>query len=261
MFASHVIVHALRRELKADGVSYVELAKRLQVSHASVKRWLTTGNFSLVQLDALLKATGIEWSRIASAGATERNLLDTLTWEQEAQLVEAPRTLLVAMAAMNHLSIADITSIYTLTEAESVQHLMALDRMGLLELMPNNRVKMRLARTFGWITNGPIQRYFRTVVGDFFDGDFTGVYEAMSFTTGMLTAASAAQVSQQVRKMGEELARLHHRDANAPFAEKGLMTILVAARPWEAAFMRELRRPDSTSDSATLVKGGKRPRH
>jgi hypothetical protein len=126
--------------------------------------------------------------------------------------------------------------------------------------MPNNRVKMRLARTFGWITNGPIQRYFRTVVADFFDGDFTGVCEAMSFTTGMLTPASAAQVSQQVRKMGEELARLHHRDASAPFAEKGLMTILVAARPWEAAFMRELRRPGSASDATTLVKGGKRPK-
>jgi hypothetical protein len=119
---------------------------------------------------------------------------------------------------------------------------------------------MRLARTFAWISNGPIQRYFRTVVADFFDGDFTGVCEGMSLTTGMLTPASAAQVSQLVRKMGDEVARLHHRDASAPFAEKGLMTVLVAARPWEAAFMRELRRPGSAADRSTVVKGGKRAR-
>ncbi len=247
MFASSVIRDSLRRALKAEGVSLTDLAQRLGVSHATVKRWMASGNFTLKQLDDVLKATGIEWERIAAAGAAEQHLLTRLSWEQEAALVADPHLLLVAMSAMNHLSLADITSIYALTEAECLRHLLTLDRMGFLELLPNNRVKLRVTRQFEWIANGPIQRYFRTLAADFFDSDFTGDREQMSLLVGMLTPASVARVAALSRKLIEEFTRLHHRDASAPFAERRLLTLLVAARPWEAAFMRALRRPDPTA--------------
>lgn len=260
MFASALIVQALRRELKAAGLSYAELARRLRVSHASVKRWLGSGNFTLKQLDAMLKASGVEWSRVSSAGAAEQHLLDRLTWEQEAALVADPQLLLVAMAAMNHLSLADMTSVYTLTQADCVRHLLALDRMGFVELLPNNRVRMRVARSFQWISDGPIQRYFRVRVPDFFDSDFTAPRENLSLTTAMLTPASAAQVVHLAQTLVEEFTRLHHRDAMAPFAERQLLTLLVAARPWEAAEMRALRRPPPAAATRTVVRSGTRAR-
>ena len=141
-----MIVRALRREPKADGIGDVELARRLGVSHASGKRWLAGGSFTLTQLGHILRATGIGWLRIATASATEEHLPDQLSWQQEAELVADPKRLLVAVAAMNHLGVAEMTPSDTLTEAECVQHLLALDGMRLLTPMPGNRVDAREKR-------------------------------------------------------------------------------------------------------------------
>lgn len=248
MTPSTWILDALRSSLKADGISYAELARRLDVSYASVKRWMSTGQFSLAQLDAILQASGIEWSRIAGAGRSEEHLIDRLSWEQEARLVADPELLLVALAAMNHLGVAEITAGYRLDEARCVHQLLTLDRMGFLELLPGNRIRMRVARTFAWIRGGPIERHFRSCVADFFDADTSGdESEALSVTSGMLSPASIAWLGERIRQLGQDVTRMHHRDAAVPYAEKSLFTVLAAGRPWEPASMRALRRPPATA--------------
>lgn len=255
MTPSTWILDALRASLKADGISYAELARRLDVSYASVKRWMATGQFSLAQLDAILQASGIEWSRIAGAGRSEEHLIDRLSHAQEAQLVADPELLLVALAAMNHLGVAEITAGYRLDEARCVHHLLALDRMGFLELLPGNRIRMRVARTFAWIRGGPIERHFRTCVADFFEADFTAEgSEALSVTSGMLSRASIAWLTERIRQLGLDVTRMHHRDAAVPYAEKRLFTVLAAGRPWEPAGLRALRR--ETAPTTRRVVGG-----
>lgn len=49
---------------------------------------------------------------------------------------------------------------YRLTRAECVKYLLMLDRMGLVELLPGDRIRPRVARDFDWSPDGPIRRYF-----------------------------------------------------------------------------------------------------
>jgi transcriptional regulator with XRE-family HTH domain len=261
MLASAFLVQALRRELKAADISYVELARRLRVSHATVKRMLTNRHFTLQRLDQILKVTGIEWARLVQGVPTENHLLDQLDWDQEMELASDETLMLVALVAMNHLSLAEIVAVYRLTEAQALRALLRLDRMGFLQLLPGNRIRMKVARTFAWIPNGPIQRFFRAHVADFFESDFAAANERLVVLSGMLTPGSAQRLLARLAEVTEEFVRHHHADASAPFAQRELLTLLVAARPWEMGFMRELRRAPSSAPAArTVVRSGKKLR-
>jgi hypothetical protein len=79
--------------------------------------------------------------------------------------------------------------------------------------------------------------------------------------SGMLTPGSAQRLLARLAEVTEEFVRHHHADASAPFAQRELLTLLVAARPWEMGFMRELRRAPSSAPAArTVVRSGKKLR-
>ena len=48
-----------------------------------------------------------------------------------------------------------------MTEAECIRHLAQLDRIGIIELRPLNRYRLKLAKTFRWRPHGPVMAYFR----------------------------------------------------------------------------------------------------
>jgi hypothetical protein len=75
-------------------------------------------------------------------------------------LIADNKLLLVAVCAFNHWSLADITSTYRPTQAEGLKRLLLLDRMGVIALMPGDRIRPRVARDFDWRPGGPIRQMF-----------------------------------------------------------------------------------------------------
>jgi hypothetical protein len=72
-------------------------------------------------------------------------------------LIADNKLLLVAVCAVIHWSLADITSTYRPTQAEGLKRLLLLDRMGVIALMPGDRIRLRVARDFDWRPGGPIR--------------------------------------------------------------------------------------------------------
>ena len=47
--------------------------------------------------------------------------------------------------------------------------LLALDKLGFIELRPNNRYRLKIDKTFRWRPDGPVMQFFRThAVADYF---------------------------------------------------------------------------------------------
>ncbi|MEE9412955.1 MAG: hypothetical protein V3V22_07880, partial [Methylococcales bacterium] len=74
----------------------------------------------------------------------------------EEELVDNPRFLLVAFLVIHRCTFDDIVSNYLLTEIEIVNHLIRLDQLKIIELLPNNRIKLLISSHFSWRKNGPI---------------------------------------------------------------------------------------------------------
>ncbi len=238
------LVDGLKRLLKARAITYLDLAGRINMSEASVKRMFSQKNFTLQRLDQILTASGIAFDELSFAAHNVPDLIAHLTLPQEREIIGDPKLLVVAVSAMNHISVEEIVRIYQLNEAEVVKHLLRLDRIGFLELLPNNRVKLLISRSFGWIANGPIQTYFRDeAYSDYLDARFDGEHEVMRLVNVMLSQQSCAALLERLRQVASEFAQQHQHESKLPFHQKHALSVMVAARPWMPRAFKSLMRP------------------
>jgi hypothetical protein len=194
---------------------------RLKVSEGSIKRTFANESFTLTRLAQISELLGFTLAELLQLAATSVPPLDTLTIDQETQLVSDDKLILVAVCALNHWSLADMLSFYDITKMEAIKRLRILDRMGLIELLPGDRIRRRAKRDFDWIQDGPIRRYFaKQGLGDFIAGPFDPDDESLDFAHGMLTPAAQAELKLELRRLRGKLAGLHEQSISADIAEK-----------------------------------------
>ncbi|MES2318504.1 MAG: helix-turn-helix transcriptional regulator [Pseudomonadota bacterium] len=236
------LVDTLKRLLKARGMTYGELAARIDMSEASVKRMFSQKNFTLQRLDQILSASGIEFDEL-SAAQEGPALISQLTLAQEREIIGDPRLLVVAVSAMNHIGFDDIVKFYAMDAVEVTKYLLRLDKIGFLELLPNNRVKLLIARTFGWIANGPIQSYFRhEAAADYLDSRFDGEDEVLRLVNVMLSKQSSVALLERLKQVAAEFAQQHQHEIRLPLEQRHAISFIVAARPWVPQAFKTLLR-------------------
>lgn len=237
------ILKTLKRELKAQGITYADVASRLELSESSIKRLFSESKISLGRLDALCQIAGMEISDLVQKMGEERQRIDMLTEQQEREVAADPRLLLVAICVLNLWTFDEIIRIYELSEHQCIQLLAKLDRLKLIELLPLNRFRLTVANDFRWIPNGPIQRFFRKEVQPgFMKSTFSGPGEKLVFRNGMLSRGSNATMMKKVDRLVAQFNELHDEDVGLPLEERFGSSLLVAIRPWEFSYFRELRR-------------------
>jgi DNA-binding Xre family transcriptional regulator len=243
------LVGALKQALKARDMTYARLAKGLGLSEASVKRVFATGSLTLERLDRICELIGIEISDLARMVSQEVESAQ-LSWEQEQGLVSDPKLLLVAVHAVNHWTFDELVESYTLTKAECIRLLARLDKLGIIDLLPNNKIRVRVPRDFAWLPGGPIQQYFRArIQNDFLRSRFDQEGELMLFVSGILSRSSNTVIQSRMRRLAAELAELHHQDLSSPRRERFGTGLILAMRPWTPQsferFSRKRREPRS----------------
>jgi transcriptional regulator with XRE-family HTH domain len=233
MAQTKALVDAMKDVLKARGWTYAKVAKGLGISEASVKRVFASRSFTLKRMDEICGLIGVEITDLANIVRAQAETPVQLSLEQEKELVSDIKLLLVAAHALNHWSLEEIVANYKLSRAECVRLLLRLDKLGIIEFLPNDRIRVRVSRDFSWLPDGPIQQYFRAQVQtDFFRSRFDGGGELLTFASGMLSRASNATLQSRLRQLASELSELHHGDLKLPLAERFGTSLLLAVRPW-----------------------------
>ena len=252
MQASETLIEALKRELRTRQITYTELARRIGLSQASIKRLFSRRKLDLERLDAILAAIGCDFSDIARQLQLDQHLLTELCWAQEEELVACPDLLLVAVCALHLMSFEQITAIYRLSLPSCTAHLLRLERLSFLDLLPNNRYRLRVARTFRWIPNGPISHFFKRQANHFLDHDFNGPGETLGMLNLRLSSESRLKLNNRLRDLAREFSAQHISDSALPLAKRHPVSLLIAARRWEPDFMLSRRRLDDSALAAWL---------
>ena len=245
MSGTQTLVEALKAELKAQGLSYAEVARELELSESSVKRMLAPGGeMPLSRVDAicrLLKTDFVEFSASLAERVPQRR---ELSLEQERAVVADIKLLLMAICCLSQWTYEQVLATYRLSEAEVTGYLVELDRLGIIELKPLNRYRLRVAKTFRWRPQGPVMHYFREqVMGEYFGGGFDGDSELLSLVHGQLGHAMARELRARLQRVAEDFARQHLLDQKLPEAEKRPYTLVMGMRSWVFEAFRHLQRP------------------
>lgn len=242
------LIDALKQVLKEQSITYSQVAEHLGMSLASVKRLFSEKQFSLRRLDSVCELAGVEISDLARRIERDRKI-SHLTVEQEQQLVEDEKLLIVAVLALNQWTYQQIITAYDFTDVELVRYLAKLDRIKMIDLLPGNRIKSLITTDFQWHKNGPIQRLFETQVQqDFFKSRFDGPGEVRLFVTGMLTRASNAIMKQKLERLAADFRRMHQEDLTQPLDDRHGTSLVMAMRPWELETFLRHRRPGSEKE-------------
>ena len=248
------LVATIKRELKAQGFTYRDVARALKVSEASVKRVFASERFTVARLAQVSQLLGMTLAELLQESTSSLPQLDILTREQESQLVSDDKLLLVAVCSLNHWSLADITNVYQISKLEAVKRLRILDRLGLIELLPGDRIRRRAKRDFDWIPDGPIRQFFsKQGLNDFLEGPFNRQEESLDFANGMLTRAAQAELKLELRRLRSKLVALHEQSIPAPLSEKNGIGLLLAIRQWEPPAFRRIRRANATTARPEIV--------
>jgi len=247
MRQSRALLDTLKSELKRRGKTYAEIAPALGLSESSVKRLFSTGNISLRRLEQLCDLLSLEFGELVRAMEQRESLTSCLSVEQEQELVSDIRLLLMAHFLINGLDVDTITARYRISTTDSIRLLAKLDRLGIIELLPYNRVRVRLSRQFRWQPRGPIQRFYeRSIQSEFLRAPFSGPGEQRLFVSGMLSHESSARLIRKLHRLAAEFDELSLEDRSLAAERRSGTSLILAMRAWEpAAFLQLRRQPDN----------------
>lgn len=243
MINTNTLIDALKLALQQHGYTYADVAKELALSESSIKRLFNSGNLSLTRLQKICDSTGIDWIDLTTIMEAKQYNLDQLSEEQEQALIDNKKLLLVSFLLLNHWTFDQIIAEYAIDELEGTRLLARLDRLGILDLLPGNKVRMRLARNFSWRVNGPIQQFFESYVQtEFFQAHFDAPNKLRLFLTGMLSKHSLQIIQQRLQRIATEFETLVREDRKLEPKDRQGTTLLLAVRSWELSLFKHMKR-------------------
>ncbi len=236
-------VEALKKSVRARGLTYAALARRLRLSEASVKRMFSRGTFTLARIEEVLAAVELDlyevarMSRGAGTGAAE------LTHEQEAGLAKDERLLAVFWLLLNGWTFDEVVAAFSISRTELTVAFARLAKLKLIEWGPRERARLLVPRDFVWRAGGPAKKaYARRVMSEFLEARFDAPLELMRFETRELSPESAAILKHRVERLVAEFNEFAEADSAVPSGRRVGVALLAACRPWEFSAVNALKR-------------------
>ncbi len=243
MSTSADLVAAVKAELKAAQMTYADLAVALGMAESSVKRMLSKGDMPLSRIDEICRALKMDFAELAKRVADMQPLLAGLTEQQEKAVVADKKLLLTAICVLSQWTLEQIISSYRLTEAECIKCFVQLDRIGIIELKPLNRYRLKLAKTFRWRPHGAMMNYFReNALLDYYSGGFSGEGECLQLVHGSISRGLAPSFVERIQRVAQDFAQQHQADQKLNPKELGGYTLVLGMRSWEFQAFVAMRR-------------------
>ena len=236
------LVEALKKLLKSRGITYRRLAASVGLSEPSVKRLFSERTFTLQRLEEVCAVLEIDFFELAKLARGAAATVEEMSVEQEQALASDSKLLGVFYLLFNDWQPADIRAHYTLTQAEILKLVLRLERLGLVDLMPHDKVKLRVPKTLRLRRDGPVRAvHGPSVMADFMGADFEKARGLFRFEVRELSKASIALLEKRIARLATELNELAELDAYLPADDRETVGMALAIRPYVVSWAMGLK--------------------
>ncbi len=240
------LIAALKGVLKSRGMTYRELAAKLKLSEASVKRLFAEETFTLKRLEEICRVLDFDFFELARLARGASAEVDEMSMRQEEALAADPRLLGIFYLVFNEAGVDDILATYEISKAECIKLLLKLEKLGLLELAPNNVVRLRVPKTLRLRPQGPIRKaHGKAVVADFLQAEFAAVGGFFKFEFRELSQASVALLERKLERVAQEFHELAELDSYLPAEQRKTIGMALGIRPWVISLVTGLNKKDA----------------
>ncbi|MBL8909554.1 MAG: helix-turn-helix transcriptional regulator [Archangium sp.] len=229
-----LVVETLKQLLKAQGVTYPELAKALGVSLSSVKRLFsaTARDFSAERVEKVcrhLNMTFFELMRLVEQKSSREQ--SVLSPKQESAFVQDPRLFFFFLSIAKKTPLSRLESRFKLSRAQVLQYLGRLARLGLVELRDGTQFRLKVAEHLTWSRGGPIDKWLYEMGRKvFLSSRFDQKNEFFRFYIVKFTDESYFQFRARLESLAQEILE-KSLDLDLMSTEARRTAVLVAFKP------------------------------
>ncbi len=242
MTDSQQLIETLKKLLKTQGLTYADVAARVELSEASVKRLFSARTFTLNRLEEFCRVLEIDFFELARLARGRTAEAREMTEKQEAALAQDARLLGVFYLLLSDWSASEILASYELSQTELTRLMVRLDRLGLIDLLPRDRVRVRVPHLLRLHQGGPIHRvHGKRVVNDFIAAEFERIGGYFRFEYRELSKASYELLQRKLERVTVEFLELAELDSAVPSNRRETTGILLAMRPWALSLVTGLK--------------------
>lgn len=233
-----VLLHDL---LKGRGLRHEDIAARLDVTVRTVTRWFTADGLDTRILDQLCELAQIsffELCRLAARRAEPR--IVELTEEQEQVLADEPLESYLFTRALGGWTAQEMAREVEMPEAMLIEGLLRLQKIGLIDLLPGNEIRLRTESDVEWRPSGPMSRFTNMWLNwALSEVDVSEPGAVWNYDGLKLSAASLAQLRREFRKLLEKARELSDADRRTHAEERDWHVLVLATRPLAMPPIRE----------------------
>ena len=249
------LLGALKATLKSRQLTYGDLAVRLQLSHASVKRLFAEETFTLKRIEEICNVLEIDFFDLARLARGSSAAIDEMSTKQEEALAADARLLGLFYLLFNEWTIAAIVDAYEISNAVCTKLLLQLDRLRLIELGANDAVRLKVPKTLRLQPKGPIRRsHGKSVINDFLGVDFAEMGGYFRFEFRELSPASVAHLERKLNRLAQELNELAELDGYLPTDQRQTVGLALGMRPWAMSWVTGLKKRNTPAASTRRTK-------
>lgn len=240
-----LLVDALKRLLRARGMTYRDLGQSLGLSEASIKRLFAKEALTLKRLEEICGCLDVDLFEVTKVARSQSAQTQELTIEQEAALAGDARLLGVFYLVLNEWHVPDILERYEIEKPEVIALLAKLDHLGLIMLLPGDRVRLLIPRTMRLRNDGPIRQvHGNRVIGDFLEGDFVAAGGMFRLEMRELSEPSFALIQRKLERVCQEFNELAELDSYLPSDQRRTIGMSVGSKPWKMSLVTGIKQRD-----------------
>lgn len=250
MSQTTTLLQALKLYLKRKGITYKLLGQQLDLSESSIKRLFKDESFTLHRLEQLLNTINLTYHDLTRLTQHASDKQNQLTEEQELFLSTDRIALTVFYLLVKGWKAADIQQTFHINKPNMDRTLLKMDKLNLLELHSNNRIKMLVAETFQWRPSGPVEQLFlEPALQEFMAHPFDNNQDGyLRFLTSEVSPETIKLLHRKLNVFQQELKDLLSIDQTTPLQDRQSIGLLLAFRPWTLSFFQQLR--DKTASTS-----------
>jgi transcriptional regulator with XRE-family HTH domain len=233
---SRALVDGLKKELKLQSITYADLATRLDLSEAAVKRLFAEENFSLRRLDEICGVLGLDLAQLVRRAENAIDTPQEFPPETEDALAADPELLLAWYHVVLGHRPALIRKRLALDKGAWHRHARRLEALGLVTAGRGDSLHPKASKSARWRADGPlVKRYGPAILEEFFATDFNAPQHHQDFLTGALTSESYVITKRRMDELFrqfDELSRLDARTERTSAEQTETYWIYCGMRPW-----------------------------
>lgn len=152
------LIFELKRTLKERRLNYRSLGKLMGMTEAGVKRIFRKPDGKISTLATICEVLGFSFADLVSSSRLNKNSVTYLNLKQDAFLAKNfDYYVFFSELVIKKKTVAEVQKSHALTAKSVQKYLLALERLDLIEMGPENRIKIRVKEPIGFSKNSQLR--------------------------------------------------------------------------------------------------------